>query len=182
MKTNDRYEDAALREVVTRQTEEKEHTALPDNFANSVMQRIQHEQQTADIERPTIVHPTRYRKVAAVAAIALLVCGLSYAAWEYIIGSPQPPVENRAESAALPDSVVNFSNVRLDSILYRVGRTYDYAVRFDVEELREWRFQITWNPGKPLTEFVQLLNEFDGLNVAERNDTLFVNIQDMGEE
>lgn len=182
MKTNDRYEDTALRKVVTRHTEEKERATLSDNFANSVMQRIQHEQQIADIERPTVTGFTHYRKVAAVAAIALLACGLSYAAWEYIIGSPQPPVESRAQSAVLPDSVVNFSNVRLDSILHRVGCTYDRAVRFNVEELREWRFQITWNPGKPLTEFVQLLNEFDGLDVAERNDTLFVNIQDMGEE
>ena len=182
MKTNDRYEDTALRKVVTRQTEEKERTTLHNNFANSVMQRIQNEQQTADIERPTIVRPARYRKVAAVAAIALLVCGLSYAAWEYIIGSPQPPVESRAQSTAQPDSVVNFSNVRLDSILYRVGRTYGHAVHFNVEELREWRFQITWDPSKPLTEFVQLLNEFDGLDIAKRNDTLFVNIQNMGEE
>lgn len=174
MKTNDHYEDTALRKVVTRQTEEKERTTLSDNFANSVMQRIQHEQQIANIERPTVTGFTRYRKVSAVAAIALLVCGLSYAAWEYIIDSPQPPIENRIVSAEIPDGVVNFSNVRLDSILYRVGRTYDHAVRFNVEKLREWRFQITWNPNKPLTEFVQLLNEFDGLDVAERNDTIYV--------
>lgn len=182
MKTNDRYEDTALRKVVTRQTEEKERTKLSDNFANSVMQRIQHEQQAAAAERPAVIRYARYHKAAAVAAIALLVCGLSYAAWEYIIGSPQPPVGNRAQSTAQPDSVVDFSNVRLDSILYRVGRTYGHAVHFNIEELREWRFQITWNPDKPLTEFVQLLNEFDGLDIAERNDTLFVNIQNMGEE
>ena len=70
MKTNDRYKDTALRKVVTRQTEEKERATLSDNFANSVMQRIQHEQQIADIERPTVTGITRYRKIAAVAAIA----------------------------------------------------------------------------------------------------------------
>lgn len=175
MKTNDRYEDRALREIVTKQMKEKERISLSDNFTDSVMQRIQGKQQTADIEKTTIVRFARYRKVAAVAAIAVLVCGLSYAAWEYVAGSsPQPPIETKVQGIEKTDSVVNFSNVRLDSILYRVGRTYDRTVHFGNEGLCEWRFQITWDPGKPLAEFVQLLNEFDGLNVMERNDTIYV--------
>ena len=76
-----------------------------------------------------------------------------------------------------PDSVVTFKNVRLDEIVQRVGQKYNYGVKFSDEILREWRFQISWDSTKSLSEFVLLLNEFDGLSVTEQDDTIFIRPQ-----
>ena len=168
MKANNQHEDKALRHVLAEQGKQSAKVRLPEDFADRVMQRIQEEQEMAP---QRTVRMVSFRKVAAVIALALCVSGIMYAAWEYVV---TPARERAVEVAEEPDSVVTFKNVRLDEIVQRVGQKYNYGVKFSDEILREWRFQITWNPNKPLTEFVQLLNEFDGLDVAERNDTIYV--------
>lgn len=171
MKANDHHEDKALRRVLAEQEKEAAKIQLPEDFADRVMKRIQEEQHTADKRSIRIV---RLRKIAASIAIALCVSGLAYAAWEYVAMS----AKNRAvEVAENTDSVVTFKNVRLDEIVTRVGEKYNYGVRFSDEVLREWRFQISWDSTKSLSEFVELLNEFDGLSVTEMDDTLLVSPQ-----
>ncbi len=174
MKTNDHHEDKALRQVIAEQEKQSTKIHLPEDFADSVMKRIQAEQSSVG-KRPMPI--VRLRKVAAVIALALCLTGLSYAAWEY--RTERLSKVHATEVVELPDSIVTFKNVRLDEIVSRVGQKYNHHVVFYNEALREWRFQILWDSTKSLSEFVQLLNEFDGLNVTEQGDTIIVDIQTM---
>ena len=174
MKTNNHHDDKALRQVIAEQEKQSTKIHLPEDFADSVMRRIQVEQSSVGKRSLSAV---RLRKVAAVIALAVCLTGLAYAAWEY---RTEHSSKSRAtEAVELPDSIVTFKNVRLDEIVSRVGKKYAHHVVFNNEALREWRFQISWDSTKSLTEFVQLLNEFDGLNVTEQGDTIIVNVQTM---
>ena len=171
MKVNNQHEDKALRHVLAEQGKQSAKVRLPEDFADRVMQRIQEEQEMAP---QRTVRMVSFRKVAAVIALALCVSGIMYAAWEYVV---TPARERAVEVAEEPDSVVTFKNVRLDEIVQRVGKKYKYGVKFSYEILREWRFQISWDSTKSLSEFVQLLNEFDGLSVTEQDDTILIRPQ-----
>ena len=171
MKVNNQHEDKALRHVLAEQGKQSAKMSLPEDFADRVMQRIEEEQAMAPQRTVRIVS---FRKVAAVIALTLCLSGIVYAAWEFVV---MPARERAVEVAEEADSVVTFKNVRLDEIVQRVGQKYNYGVKFSDEILREWRFQISWDSTKSLSEFVLLLNEFDGLSVTEQDDTIFIRPQ-----
>lgn len=175
MKTNDRYEDSALREVMAQQAHEAEKMQLSEDFADQMMQRLQDGQHYTPVEGHRIQPSRHLRKVAAAIIAVVSLSGLAFATWHYTASRPEPIPYNDSPMSA--DSVVTFSNVRLDSILHRVGKTYGRGISFHDQPLREWRFQITWNPSAPLEEFLLLLSEFDGLSVTQRNDTIYVSAQ-----
>lgn len=175
MKTNDRYEDSALREVMVQQAHEAEKMQLPEDFADQVMLHLQDGHHNTPMGERRMRPFRHLRKVAAGIIAVVSLSGLAFATWHYTASRPVPlPAD---EAPANLDSVVTFSNVRLDSILHRVGKTYGRSISFHDQPLREWRFQITWNPSESLEEFLLLLSEFDGLSVTERNDTIFVGAQ-----
>ena len=69
---------------------------------------------------------------------------------------------------------VRFSDVRLDSVLAVVSAHYEQQVQFLDEAPRELRFTITWNCEDSLATFIETLNEFDGLRLYNKQDTIFV--------
>lgn len=174
MKTNDRHEDTALRRVMEKQAQQAGKMQLPEDFADRVMNRIarQADGETVSTPSPAPARLTHLRKVAAILIAGIFISGLAFATWKLSNGHSQQTAIY--EKAAQADSAVTFSNVRLDSILHRVSRHYDRRVRFQNEQLREWRFQIVWEPAKPLAEFVSVLNEFDGLRVSDREKLIIV--------
>ena len=118
-------------------------------------------------------------RIAAVFLGAVLLCGLAWAIIPHIISShtdsPQPaqvntPLLGRGGGG----SSVRFDDVRLDSILTVVSAHYGKAVSFRDEEAKGMKFIMTWDPDRPLSDFIDGLNLFDGLRLTLQRDTIFV--------
>lgn len=72
------------------------------------------------------------------------------------------------------DTIFRFENIRLDSILAVVARHYNRQVVFRDKAPRHLRLYMTCHTTRSLTEFVEMLNMFDGFRVSKEFDTLFV--------
>ncbi len=125
------------------------------------------------------------RKIAAVFACLILMSGLVWASVHFLT-TEKKSVEPKNDSAAVSEvivptekGVVQFSNVRLDSILTVVSIHYHRTVAFVDEEPRTLRFSITWNTEEPLATFLATVNEFEGLMLTDERDTLFVQSTEM---
>lgn len=176
MKTNEHYEDTALRQVMNKQAQSSEGMQLPHGFADRVMKRI-HEAEEAEAqasdpfpEKHSVRFPI-FRKVAAIFIGTICLSGLAYAAWMQVNETPH---HSPTEQVTKADSVTTFKNTPLHTILERVSSHYSRRVSFKNEKLREWRLQITWDPTRPLAEFIELLNEFDAIHVTDMENTIIV--------
>lgn len=125
------------------------------------------------------------RKIAAVFTGLLLMSGLVWASVHFLT-TEKKSVETENDSAAVSEVImptekdtVQFSNIRLDSILTAVGKHYHRTVAFVDEEPRTLRFNITWNTEEPLATFLATVNEFEGLMLTDERDTLFVQSMEM---
>ena len=70
--------------------------------------------------------------------------------------------------------MIYFSNTPLDSLLSVVGAHYGRAVYFHDETLRRLRFTITWDSVQTLSTFLDNVNEFEGLQLKDERDTIYV--------
>lgn len=123
-----------------------------------------------------IPHPS-FKKIAASFIAVLLLTGAAFAAYHFL--SPHrsvKPSEAVAPYAELTtaDSLVRFTNARLDSILTVIAGHYGRKVCFRDSATRTMKFITTWNPEDPVAAFIDHLNMFDGLNLTLRDDTIFV--------
>ena len=134
-----------------------------------------------DVRPPFYRHKVRWMKAAAVFLGAACLGGLAFAAWHTFSPKHEHP---QTEATALnhkpstinstSDSLVTFDGLRLDSILTVVGTYYGKTVWFRNEEAHELRMSTTWNRNQPMSEFLDILNEFDGLRLSAKSDTIFV--------
>lgn len=121
----------------------------------------------------------RWHRIAAAFIGFIVVSGLAFAAAYFLQDHSGQMRENVAETnhstphASLP-TPVHFNNARLDSILTVVARHEHRAVSYRSEEPRSLRFTITWNPDQPLADFLNTVNEFEGLRLTDARDTIFV--------
>lgn len=125
----------------------------------------------------------RFRRIAAVFAGIVLLSGIALAT--VLILKPQSHkvqssiADNQWSTANdLPADSVRFEDVRLDSILIIVSAHYDKAVLFRSDEARNMKFFLTWEPDKPLADFIAGMNMFDGLQLSLQSDTIFVEAVD----
>lgn len=168
MEMNDRRkEDAALRESLSRINEQIKQEPMPDDFEQRVMSRMNE------------THNFRRRmKVAAMFIGVLLVSGIAWAAWQLSDHHDQkePSVDVQAISlqpVEAQNDIVRFDNVRLDSVLTVVADHYGKTVHFRNESVRQLRFLIEWKREASLSQFMKLINNFEGIQVSEANDTIF---------
>ena len=118
-------------------------------------------------------------RIAAVFLGAVMLCGLAWAIIPHIISphtdSPQSAqVTTPLLQKSGDGSSVRFDDVRLDSILTVVSAHYGKAVSFRNEEAKGMKFIMTWDPDRPLSDFIDGLNLFDGLSLTLQRDTIFV--------
>ena len=118
-------------------------------------------------------------RIAAVFAGIVLLSGIALAT--VLILKPQSHkvqssiADNQWSTANdLPADSVRFDGVRLDSILTVVSAHYDKAVFFRSDETRDMTFLLTWEPDKPLADFIAGMTMFDGLQLTLQSDTIFV--------
>ncbi len=118
-------------------------------------------------------------RIVAVFLGAVMLCGLAWAIIPHIISphtdSPQSAqVTTPLLQKSGDGSSVRFDDVRLDSILTVVSAHYGKAVSFRNEEAKGMKFIMTWDPDRPLSDFIDGLNLFDGLSLTLQRDTIFV--------
>ena len=123
-------------------------------------------------------------KIAAMFIGILLISGITIAAIHIIRVRSEKPMEPIVETTSQttnPNSQIKeafrFSNTPLDSLLSVVSAHYGRAVCYQDETLRQLRFTISWNSVQPLATFLDNVNEFEGLQVVEERDTIFVNAE-----
>lgn len=170
MEKNKRHEDYALRQVMGEQARQAEKMKLSDGFADRVMQRVMEKSGEREVS-----HWLPLRKIAAAVAVILTISGIAYATYSAMSVAGDEEVAATAEENTAPaDSLVRFEGQMLDKIMHRVASHYGRAVRFRNEELAGLRLSTVWNSKEPLSAFVETLNEFDGLRLTDRQDTIFV--------
>lgn len=121
------------------------------------------------------------RRIAAVLIPVLIASGIAWAIIPQVISNNESN-ESDAETATVRQadtedadvSPVRFNDVRLDSILDVVAAHYGKAVEFRSSATRGMKFFTTWKPDRPLTDFIEGLNMFDGLQLTIQHDTIFV--------
>lgn len=170
MEKNKRHEDYALRQVMGEQARQTEKMKLSDGFADRVMQRVMEKSGERELS-----HWSPLRKIAAAVAVILTISGIAYATYSAMSVAGDEEVAVIAEEKTAPaDSLVRFEGQMLDKIMHRVASHYGRAVRFRNEELAGLRLSTVWNSKEPLSVFIETLNEFDGLRLTDRQDTIFV--------
>ena len=120
-------------------------------------------------------------RIAAVFLGAVLLCGLAWAIIPHVISSHTDSPQSAQVTTPLTHregqgggSSLRFDDVRLDSILTVVSVHYGKAVSFRDEEAKSMKFIMTWDPDRPLSDFIDGLNLFDGLSLTLQRDTIFV--------
>lgn len=125
------------------------------------------------------------RRVAAVALVAFLLGGLAWAAVRLAVPRQEPcavsldtVAPNPADGEEAPaDSAILFANARLDSLLAIVARHYGRTLCIQSEDVAGLRVLTRWYVSRPLSAFVESMNEFEGLHLADQGDTLFVSCE-----
>ncbi|MBQ7572568.1 MAG: hypothetical protein IJT19_10070 [Bacteroidaceae bacterium] len=123
-----------------------------------------------------------WRRIAAVALAVFLVGGLVWATVRLTIPRPSPRsaccdsiATIQSDGKAAPaDSVRLFVDTRLDSLLTIVARHYGRTLCLQSEDLAGMRLLTKWYVRRPLSAFVESMNEFEGLRLTDERDTLFV--------
>lgn len=168
MDTNDRrYEDTALRKALSRISEQEQKEPMPDDFEQQVMSKVS--------AKPA----RRWMQAAAVFIGVLLLSGIALAAWQLSktndskTSSTDLQTTTTLQPVEAKDNITRFDNVPLDSVLTVVTVHYNKDVIFRNEHARRLRFLIEWDREAPLSQFIELINNFDGIRITEGNDTIF---------
>lgn len=121
---------------------------------------------------------SRFLKVAAIFIGVLLLSGIAFAAYRYVVGWG-PSVEEELKSPAQDvrisnspqqvqtesESVRTFENAELQQILKELSDYYHVGVEFHNEQSRHIRLYTKWDTTAPLQQIIELLNGFEKVNV-----------------
>ena len=137
----------------------------------------------AEWKRLTVSTNRKWFRVAAMSIGVLLISGIAIAAIHFIQSRSEQPKESVADTTSqlsthnpqFEENSVRFSNTPLDSVLSVVSAHYGHAICFRNDTLRQLRFTIGWDSVQPLSTFLNDVNEFEGLQLVDERDTIFVN-------
>ena len=139
----------------------------------------------AEWKRLTVSTNRKWFRVAAMFIGVLLISGIAIAAIHIIQSRSEQPKESVADTTSqlsthnpqFEENSVRFSNTTLDSLLSVVSHHYHHSVCFQNDTLRQLRFTIAWDSIQPLATFLESVNEFEGLQLVDERDTIFVNAE-----
>lgn len=133
---------------------------------------------------------SKFRKIAAMLVSVIMLSGIAYAAI-HIVRQYQKPtneivttiktsnavtntfVNLPADTIAAPQPVL-YDNVPLEQILADVSSYYHIKVEYRDDAARHYRLFYQWKSEYSLEVFVEMLNNFEALQLQLENDTLFV--------
>ena len=121
---------------------------------------------------------SRFLKVAAVFIGVILLSGIAFAAYRYVVGEglsvggdlESPTQEVRISSSPQQvqtetESVRTFENAELQQILQELSDYYHVGLEFHTEQSRHIRLYTKWDTTAPLQQIIELLNGFEKVNV-----------------
>ena len=137
-----------------------------------------------------ILH-SQFRKVAALFIGVLMLSGIAYAAihivshvgGNHVGGDLQSPtqetrISNSHQQAAEADTISVqsklYDNVPLGEIFEELSDYYNVKVVYQNEDAPRLRLFYQWKPEYTLEKVVEMLNNFDWIQIKIENDTLFI--------
>ena len=121
---------------------------------------------------------SRFLKVAAVFIGVILLSGIAFAAYRYVVGEgpsvggdlESPTQEVRISNSPQQvqtetESVRTFENAELQQILQELSDYYHVGLEFHNEQSRHIRLYTKWDTTAPLQQIIELLNGFEKVNV-----------------
>lgn len=117
---------------------------------------------------------------AAVFIGIFMLSAVAWAVWHIAVekGLQSSPSETQTvkscqqKPAETSGDIVRFDNIQLDSVLTIIAQHYQKQIAFRNESVRSLHFHIEWNQAAPLSDFITLINNFDGINLREEQDTI----------
>jgi len=132
----------------------------------------------------------KYRKIAAVLVSAIMLSGIAYAAIHIVRQYQKPTHETvttvrtsnatpHTSSTILTDTIsapqpILYDNVPLEQILTDLSSYYQIKIEYRDDAAKHYRLFYQWKPEYSLEVFVEMLNNFEALQLQLENDTLFV--------
>lgn len=133
-------------------------------------------------------------KMAAVFVGCVLLAGVAYAAVHFVMEREvAPPIKTQTmgtagaegnpanvtiaepvNTIADRDSTVTFDNEELSEVLTAMSAYYNIKVAFENEEAKHVRLFLVWDKAQPLTEIIQMLNNYERFNIELADNTLTV--------
>ena len=188
--------DDECRELYTLMAKVKSTAPSPEVKAETIDAEWQ---RLAQSQRPRAAIIPMWRKVAATAAIALVLFGVSYAAVktgffglqkqtteETVAVKPETPAVTADETPEAIEQLTDslkatamaeprlYDNVPLEQILAELAAYYHVDVEYRTDDVRSLRLYYEWEPDYSLDMVVDMLSHFESLSISREGNKLIV--------
>ncbi len=189
----ERYSEAQWQEILADDECRELYTLMAKvkSTADAEWQRL------AQSQRPRATIIPLWRKVAATAAIALVLFGVSYAAVKTgFFGLQKQTTEEAATvkpeapavtTDATPEAIEQatdtltamaeprlYDNVPLEQMLAELAAYYHVDVEYRTDDVRSLRLYYEWEPDYSLDMVVDMLSHFESLSISREGNKLIV--------
>lgn len=156
---------------------------VTDDMIDAEWQRLIREKQEVKIEKYSFL------KIAAMFVGILMLSGIAYAAIHFISHNNAPKEQDELITKSQPstsDSQISvtdtiaipqpklYDNVPLGEIFEELSNYYNVKVVYQNEDAPRLRLFYQWKPEYTLDRVVEMLNNFDWIQIQVENDTLFI--------
>ncbi len=199
----ERYSEAQWQEILADDECRELYTLMAKVKSTASLPEVSDETIDAEWERLAQVQRTRasiiplWRKVAATAAIALVIFGVSYAAVktgffglqkqmteETAAVKPESPaitadaapvaIEQPVDTTAAMAEPRLYDNVPLEQMLAELAAYYQVDVEYRSDDVRSLRLHYEWEPDYSLDMVVDMLSHFESLSISREENKLIV--------
>ena len=156
---------------------------VTDETIDAEWQRFISEKQEVKSEKYSFL------KIAAMFVGVLMLSGIAYAAIHIVSHNNAPKAQNeivtssqtstsqsqfaKSDTIAVPEPKL-YDNVPLGEIFEELSDYYDVKVVYQNEDAPRLRLFYQWKPEYTLEKVVEMLNNFDWIQIKIENDTLFI--------
>ena len=157
---------------------------VSDDMIDAEWQRLNHEKQELKSEKYSFL------KIAAMFVAILMLSGIAYAAIHIashynapkeqdtkVITNSQSSISSsqfaESDTIAVPQPKL-YDNVPLGEIFEELSGYYNVKVVYQNEDVPRLRLFYQWKPEYTLEKVVEMLNNFDWIQIHTENDTLFI--------
>ena len=156
---------------------------VTDDMIDAEWQRLIREKQEVKIEKYSFL------KIAAMFVGILMLSGIAYAAIHFVSHNNAPKEQDELITKSQPstsDSQISvtdtiaipqpklYDNVPLGEIFEELSNHYNVKVVYKNEDAPRLRLFYQWKPEYTLERVVEMLNNFDWIQIQVENDTLFI--------
>lgn len=156
---------------------------VTDDMIDAEWQRLIREKQEVKIEKYSFL------KIAAMFVGILMLSGIAYAAIHFISHNNAPKEQDELITKSQPstsDSQISvtdtiaipqpklYDNVPLGEIFEELSNYYNVKVVYQNEDAPRLRLFYRWKPEYTLEKVVEMMNNFDWIQIQVENDTLFI--------